>query len=48
MRGKVTESLVRADGIVDAFPSLEIAIGGREVGSATEVNAAKWITPSTP
>ena len=31
MRGKVTESLVRADGVVDAFPSPEIAIEGREV-----------------
>ena len=31
MRGKGAESLVRADGVVDAFPSLEIAIEGREV-----------------
>ncbi len=31
MRGKVTENLVRADGVVDAFPSPEIAIEGREV-----------------
>ncbi len=31
MRGKVTESLVRADGVVDAFPGLEIAIEGREL-----------------
>ena len=31
MRGKVTESLVRADGVVDAFPSPEIAIEGGEL-----------------
>ena len=30
-RGKVTESLVRAHGIVDAFPSPEIAIEGGEL-----------------
>ena len=30
-RGKVTKSWVRADGIVDAFPSPEIAIEGGEL-----------------
>ena len=30
-RGQVTESWVRAHGVVDAFPSSEIAMEGREL-----------------